>query len=364
MTHGKQVALVLAILAIGCKYNAHPPDGVVVCQGSGGCPSGYRCLPRPGEDPVITVCCQTAACGTAGTVSEPDAALSLDSASAPEVASDRGPGPDSETPADVGADRGVDLAPAVDIASPDLAPEAGPDVPPDAASCPPTSHGPALVRADGFCIDSTEVTNVQYLAFVKAKADDVSGQGDACKWNTSYVPGGDMVVWPPLPGTDNHPVGSVDWCDAFAYCQWAGKRLCGRVTGGRLPSMEAGKSLASQWTIACSANGSRTYAYGPSYNQHVCNTDAANESISHLENVMNRAGCVGGYPGLWDMSGNVEEWIDACDKDTGAGDNCGIAGSAAFIDKLTPKDLTCTGSVFGQARSTRFVLLGFRCCAD
>ena len=82
--------------------------------------------------------------------------------------------------------------------------------------------GPPAVRVEGVCVDSTEVTNAHYQAFLEQMPSAAAGP-DVCDWNDSFVPQG----WPLATGTEDHPVGGVDWCDANAYCAWAGKRLCG-----------------------------------------------------------------------------------------------------------------------------------------
>ena len=86
-------------------------------------------------------------------------------------------------------------------------------------------RGPTLVPvANGlFFIDATEVTVAQYAEFLTAKAGDVSGQPqDVCGWNSTYEPAA-------LPDPPNFPASNIDWCDARAYCEWAGKHLCRRV---------------------------------------------------------------------------------------------------------------------------------------
>lgn len=100
--------------------------------------------------------------------------------------------------------------------------EAGSDVT-QAPECPGTAE-PTGVRvhaeAGTWCVDSSEVTRAQYAVFV-ASAD--LPQPSFCAWNNSYVPNDH---WTDSPH-DGRPVTRVDWCDAYMYCAWAGKRLCG-----------------------------------------------------------------------------------------------------------------------------------------
>jgi len=81
-------------------------------------------------------------------------------------------------------------------------------------------------------IDRTEVSRAQYAKFLVSKGSDTSGQPPYCEWNKSYDPASSVrAAWPPLD-TGDHPVSQVDWCDAYAYCKWAQKRLCGKIGGG------------------------------------------------------------------------------------------------------------------------------------
>src|SRR5713101_7911754 len=125
-----------------------------------------------------------------------------------------------------------------------------------------TGHlpGPALVKVDSasgaYCIDSTEVTNAHYKAFVEAKVQIAPPAG--CETVTSYVP--NQPGWP-LPGTDDAPVGQVSWCQAFAFCQWSGKRLCGSIRGGPLGKKYETDTSLSQWLNACTRGGTLAYPY-------------------------------------------------------------------------------------------------------
>ena len=41
-----------------------------------------------------------------------------------------------------------------------------------------------------------------------------------------------------------------------------------------------------------------------------------------------------------------------------------MAGASTYLGSLTPSEITCPDSLYGAARNTTYVLLGFRCCAD
>ncbi|MCC6969561.1 MAG: SUMF1/EgtB/PvdO family nonheme iron enzyme, partial [Phycisphaerales bacterium] len=142
-------------------------------------------------------------------------------------------------------------------------------------------------RAGGggaYCIDEIEVTKYQYNKFITANVP-IKDQESVCKppANTTFIP---RNAWPPLesppslptPGTGTSfnfslPVHYVDWCDAFAYCKWAGKQLCGSVTGGAVAFEKANLADAGAWFNACSAQGEIPYPYGNDFFSGKCNGD-------------------------------------------------------------------------------------------
>lgn len=208
-----------------------------------------------------------------------------------------------------------------------------------------------------FCIDRTEVTNAAYRIFLEATAPPgTSGQPSFCRWNDDYTPS----KWPFTTGEENRPVVGVDWCDALAFCARAKKRLCGRIGGGACPVGEVATASISQWYAACSALGARAYPYGSTYDPAACNGD---RRVGAPDAVGSFPLCSGGYAGIVDMSGNVEEWIDACSPGQGASgvnDEClSMGGSVSG----TPDRLDCEMSATSDRRSRGQAARGFRCCS-
>jgi hypothetical protein len=215
-------------------------------------------------------------------------------------------------------------------------------------SCP--SGMVAVTPATGplFCVDAHEVTNQQYGAFLPGPS--VSTLPPVCIWKGGYHPAG---------ATPNLPAANVDWCDAYAYCQSQGKRLCGQIGGLSNPIASFADATKSQWYDACTNGGANTYPYGATYGATTCN--GAGYGAGAAIAVGQATQCIGGVPGLFDMSGNVSEWEDSCDS-AGAGtaqnDNCRARGGA-FSSQ--PADLQCNANLT-YARSTTDASVGFRCC--
>jgi sulfatase modifying factor 1 len=200
-----------------------------------------------------------------------------------------------------------------------------------------------------YCIDATEVTQEAYSAFLAAAPPDVD-QLPECDWNSSFSPQGGML------GPGDLPVRGVDWCDAYAYCAWAGKRLCGRIGGGSTPNVGFDDPTQSQWYAACSAGGVQEYPYGPDEIGGVC----ADGFLGESDPVKANACCVGGVPGLYDMVGNVLEWEDSCKGTNGANDECRVRGGnipfgGGSCDSSDSVDRD--GDLFGIGAG-----IGFRCC--
>ena len=147
-----------------------------------------------------------------------------------------------------------------------------------------------------YCIDTTEVTNADYQEFLAAAVTPASLQlpMPACQGQNDFIPrdgNGNAVAL--VPGQENFPVDQVNWCDAYAYCTWAGKRLCGQIGGGPLAegATEMNASLA-QWYAACSRGGSRVYPYGDTFDTTTCGGGGAGAG-SPIGPVAQRSGCVG-----------------------------------------------------------------------
>jgi formylglycine-generating enzyme required for sulfatase activity len=224
-----------------------------------------------------------------------------------------------------------------------------------------------MVPVLGFCIDSTEVTVAHYKQFLSAMAA-LPGRGlDAqiaqCSGNTDFKP---EYWYPSTPKEasltpaeiDALPVGVVDWCDARAFCAWSGKRLCGKVGGGEL-DLASAPTPAGEWFAACSHNGLNGYPYGPSHVPGACNDSKQGETEGRTA-VSSFPACAGGYDGIFDMSGNLSEWLDACGPGPDASTVCAVAGGSWNF----PGSAVYCGFVQQSVRSATNAQRGMRCCAD
>jgi formylglycine-generating enzyme required for sulfatase activity len=211
--------------------------------------------------------------------------------------------------------------------------------------------GASMIRVldAGFCIDTTEVTLTQYLAFLAANPPFPP----ECQWKTGYTLesfGGDAAV------------GNVDWCDALAYCTWVGKRLCGGLNGTPL-DLTNSLTVQSEWQYACTSGGYRRYPYGNTADPRICLYGDSPDSGA-ARAVASNPQCVG-PEGVFDLSGNVWEWENACDRDASLpleNAQCNLRGGG-FL--RTSADWgACDLVPGGWTRSSRIDDTGIRCCSD
>ena len=138
------------------------------------------------------------------------------------------------------------------------------------------------VYLDAFWIDQTEVTNKQYKACVDAGMCELPSSTSSYTHPNYYG----------NPEFDNYPAIYVNWDKANRYCEvW---------TGGDLPT-------EAQWEKAARGMDARTYPWG---------NDAPNKDFLNYDNNVGDTTVVKGYPntasfyGLYDMAGNVWEWVN------------------------------------------------------
>jgi hypothetical protein len=211
-----------------------------------------------------------------------------------------------------------------------------------------------------YCVDATEVKNSDYAAFLTNTP--LPSQPSECAWNDDFSPANFTQIAKDDPDL---PVVNVDWCDAWAYCHSIGKRLCGKLGGGTHP-FALPQSGTNEWYVACSAAGSKTYVYGSAYDAGTCVNvdlfDASDAGFSYP--VGSFDSCQGGYPGLFDMNGNVWEWEESC-NDLDGGDaataQCRRRGGSFGDTNSCARCSTCGSAA--RTRSNKNVNTGIRCCA-
>lgn len=205
-------------------------------------------------------------------------------------------------------------------------------------TCPTEIQGSALVavrdaKGGTFCIDATETTGKQYRAFVESATKP--GPPPRC---TGFV------VAAKTYAADTMPQNNVLYCEAAIYCLWAGKRLCKQ----------------SEWTRTCGQGDlATTYPYG---NTHVAGACVDNAAAAGPVGTTDCHGTSAPYDQVFDLSGNIDEWVDQCDDAT-TPPRCNLMGGY-FGDTHTAADnyLTCTRP-FAKG-ITEVDEIGIRCCAD
>jgi sulfatase modifying factor 1 len=235
------------------------------------------------------------------------------------------------------------------------------------AGCPGTG-GPTMVRLpEGYCIDSTEVTQGQYGAWLATSPPPPDPSDPNCYWKTFFTPllGGCLKGGPCPPDgcpviPDDFPRGCADWCDAYYYCRAVGKRLCGRIGGGTNGYDDYLNPTLSQWYNACTSHGANTYPYGNTYNATACNGrdywgPLSGQQLLPAGSLWSCQSSVVGYAGVFDLSGNVMEWEDSCD----ASGICHLRGGTRFSDVVS---MTCDVD-FQGLRLAKAGNTGFRCCS-
>jgi formylglycine-generating enzyme required for sulfatase activity len=156
------------------------------------------------------------------------------------------------------------------------------------------------VRISAFYLDKHEITNAQYRRFLEHlektgdRRMDHPDQPADLDHRQHYVD--DSL------DDDQQPAVGVNWFDAYAYCQWAGKRL----------------PTEAEWEYAARGAGQvyRKYPWG--------NEEPDAEGIWRANyyplagrdlDGFRHSAPVGSYPdgispfGLMDMAGNAEEWV-------------------------------------------------------
>lgn len=282
------------------------------------------------------------------------AALAASACASEQAASGRTDGGATDAGASDGVEDSADARPAIPASSPE---------------CSGPTAGPAMAfLPGGFCIDRTEVTVAQYAAWI-ATAPSLETLPASCSFKTSFAvdkPGCTTDQTACKGDCSDTPQTCVDWCDAYAYCQAAGKHLCGRVGGGTVPWDKSNDITESQWFAACSAGGAFSYTYGTTYVKAACK-DMYECCV--VGPVADRATCqspVAAYAGVFDLSGNAAEWEDGCQADTGPDDACRYRGGSVS----TPAENTTMCGALSETL-TRVVNragggpdVGFRCCFD
>ena len=165
------------------------------------------------------------------------------------------------------------------------------------------------VRVRSFAVSKYDVTRGQYAAFVSATHRPIAKD---CFFTFSKNPS-----WqnPGFPQSDDHPVVCVTWGDAQAYAHWLSQR-----TGKHYRLL-----TEAEWEYAARAGSTDAYPWGsaPSHDYANYGGEASYTPAASGRDTWLYTSPVGSFPpnafGLYDMHGNVFQWVQDCHADSYAG---------------------------------------------
>ena len=179
-----------------------------------------------------------------------------------------------------------------------------------------------LVHIKQFAAGKYDITKAEWAAFVKATNHPAGGN---CGW--AGLPGEDSTQpWLPNPAANwnnvgfaqdsTHPVICISWNDAHDYVEWLSKK-----TGFPYRLL-----TEAEWEYADRGGTVTPYYWGNTASHEYANygTDTANGIgyVSGKDQWINTSP-VGSFPpnpfGLYDMNGNVWQWVDDCYSATYSG---------------------------------------------
>jgi formylglycine-generating enzyme len=217
------------------------------------------------------------------------------------------------------------------------------------------------------CIDKTEVTVGEYQAFLASPTKPPLPQSDPayarCSAKTSFAPG--CSAEPCQGAACDLPQDCVDQCDAKLFCAWAGKKLCGPMGATPLALSDVNDPTKNQWMNACASGGADTWPYGSTYESQACNTsDHQPAPCGGPAVTSSYLGCqapAGPYDQVFDLSGNVSEWVDASQEgDAWPNLICVIMGGS-YVHYWG--DVSCAGATLQWPCDSLNPEFGFRCCS-
>ncbi|MBN1947037.1 MAG: SUMF1/EgtB/PvdO family nonheme iron enzyme [Bradymonadales bacterium] len=210
-----------------------------------------------------------------------------------------------------------------------------------------------LVQMDGFFIDTFEVTNAEYAAFL---SDGNPGH----HWVSQDILDNYDGTFTPVAGLENRPAASVSWYDAAAYCAWVEKSL----------------PTEAQWEYAARGPTGGPNSWYPWGDTH---PSAVTPTPVNFANLVGHTVDVESYPNgvtawnpakvIWQMAGNVDEWVfDLYDPDyyQWANDNSGNINptgptTSPYAPALPAYRVTRGG---GMANDENPLRVSFRCYGD
>ena len=181
---------------------------------------------------------------------------------------------------------------------------------------------PQQIQLKDYWIDQYETTNAEYQQYLTATGAPAP------------------MVWPAATGQEKHPVRGVIWDQADAYCKWKNKRLPKEAEWEAAGRGSGQSPQLYPWGDSPNADGKTVNL--PNDNTYEVGTQSFNQSPA----------------GVFDMLGNVWEWVDEPYSSLPAGKrilhgtNFGNVLDLAFRIITVPDD------------PNYVPLAGFRCAAD